>query len=67
MNTSNYPLGYQTAKEAIVREIRDAKRWSAISEAIYALHTNIRIGNQMKEEQDKLHPSTTRAFSKSEI
>ena len=48
-----YPHGYQLIKEAMVREIRDATRWSSIEEAWMALqHVRI-MAEAMKNEYVK--------------
>lgn len=48
----NYPECYQQIREALVCEIRDAQRWSAIMEAWDALlHVRL-MAKQMKEEAE---------------
>ena len=45
-----YPSFYQQTKEILVREIRDAQRWSAIEEAALALLQVRNMGGQMEKE-----------------
>ena len=48
----NYPSCYTLIREALVREISDAARWSAIEEAWHALLHVRRMAKSMKEEAD---------------
>lgn len=48
----NYPEGYHLIREALVREMRDAQRWSAIKDAWDALFKVRLMAQQMKEEAD---------------
>jgi len=58
----NYPNFYWQVKEQLVREIREAQRWSAIEEAALALmHVDL-MGKQMKEEVERnIHNGDTQA------
>ena len=49
-----YPSFFWQTREALVREIRDAKRWSAVEEATHALLNIIRTGESMKKEAERL-------------
>ena len=49
-----YPSFFWQTRELLVREIRDAQRWSAVEEAGMALLKVIRTGEQMKKEAEHL-------------
>ena len=46
----------QLVRETLVREIRDAKRGSAVEDAMYALLKVRRMAKQHQEEMDHLYP-----------
>ena len=49
-----YPDFFWQTREALVREIRDAQRWSSIQEATLALLKVIRVGEKMRQEAEYL-------------
>jgi hypothetical protein len=51
----HWPESYQQVREALVREIRDAERWSAVVEAWEALQAVRRRARQMKNESEHLN------------
>ena len=61
-----YPSFYWQTKEILVKEIRDAQRWSAIEEATNALLTVQRMGKQMKKEAEHLNNNNITCSSKTE-
>jgi len=62
MNTKdNYPECHIQIREALVREIRDAQRWSSMVEAWEALLQVRRLAEELKEEEEVVNSSMGRS------